>query len=165
MNDREEAWPPSSFVEELRDNMELKIDDHEVVDKLDAAVGESALVTDAAVVAEGMEEASLLSSFEKQEFRDDTDFVLVSVVVVGVAVEAPFSLHRLAAAAAAAADPSNVHRHLIHYSPITPLQQPRICHHAYSHVDVPWPDPIVQRTHADAYDQHLLPPLRLRHPQ
>lgn len=160
MNDREEAWPPSSFVEELRDNMELNIDDHEVVDKLDAAVGESALVTDAAVVAEGMEEASHLSSFEKHEFRDDTDFALVSVVVLVVAVEAPFSLPHLAA------DPSDVNRcHSIHYSPITPLRQPRICHHAYSHVDVPWPDPIVQRTHADAYDQHLLPPLRLRHPQ
>lgn len=134
------------------------------MDKLDAAVVAEGM--EEAVVAEGMEEASLLSSFEKQEFRDDTDFVLVSVVVVGVAVEAPFSLHRLAAAAAAAADPSNVHRHLIHYSPITPLQQPRICHHAYSHVDVPWPDPIVQRTHVDAFDdQHLLPPLRFHHPQ
>jgi len=162
VNDREEAWPPSSFVEELRDNMELNIDDHEVVDKLDAAVGEYALETDAAVVAEGMEVASHLSSFEKHEFCDDTDFALVSVVVVVAAVEAPFSLHHLAAAA----DPSDVNRrHSIHYSPITPLQQPRICHHAYSHVDVPWPDPIVQRTHADAYDQHLLPPLRLRHPQ
>ena len=83
VKDREKG-PPSSFVDELRDDMELNIDDHEAVDKRGAAVDESALVTDAAAVAEGMEEESLLSSFEKKEFRDDTESALASVVVVVV---------------------------------------------------------------------------------
>lgn len=144
VKDRVEAWPLSSFVEELRGDMELNIDHHEVVDKSDAVVGEPALETDAAVVAEGMEEALLPSSFEEKEVRDDTDFALVSVVVVVVVAgeaqtwKRPFSPHHLAVVAAAVADPSDaLRRHLLHYPPITPLQHSHTCHHAYSHVYVP----------------------------